>query len=164
MMLSLSRPIFKAYKCVHKKIANKSLEKLEDRKRVLREILEDMSKKKEGRPALFRVGLPEHLYFEMVTFVKKRDLHSRFIERYNLLTHMRRILSSLLFVSGVMFAFLPVIDDSLGNYIWPDKLGVLIGVVILVASVLFYYQTIITNIGFLNRVIASYIIAEGESD
>jgi len=164
LMLALSDLIFKIYKCFHKRMPDNLLKTLDDKKQPLREILRNMREKRRGPGELLDEGLPEHLYFEMVVFVKRRDLHSRFIERYNLLKNMHRILSASVLVSGLICTFLPEIGRCEGDYEWPSKFQVLAGVVMLCTSVVFYRQTIKTEIEFLNRVIASYYITtEAES-
>ncbi len=94
-------------------------------------------------------GTPVHLYFEMRVFVDKPDLHRRFIERYNLLMFMKRSFSSCFFFAG-MVCLLP----EFGPF-WAASM-----LFFLVLSLILYWRSIMTKIGFLDRVLASYFIAE----
>jgi hypothetical protein len=161
LFLTLSNPIFSIYKCVHARIPRSLFEKLKNRKRMLGEGLNHIWPKNVEALSKLHEDLPKHLYYEMVVFIDRRDLHNRFIERYNLLLNMRRVLSSIFFVSAIIYIALPKVGTNNPKYYeWFDISEMLIGLILFFISILFYRSTIKTEIGFLNRVITSYIISK----
>ncbi|NOZ25890.1 MAG: hypothetical protein GXO94_07385 [Nitrospirae bacterium] len=92
---------------------------------------------------------PVHLYFEMKVFVEKPELHRRFVERYNLLMFMKRSFSSCFFYAGVLCLVPPFTLDSAALMVF-----------LLVLSMILFWRSIMTRIGFLDRVLTSYLIAD----
>lgn len=152
ILFSLSTFIFTMYKFIFKKLRCRSVKKLDKKKQKLCDILQETQERSKGGIKSLYEDLPEHLYFEMMVFIHRRDLHGRFIERYNLITNMRQVLCSCFFVSGLIYTFLPPIEGY----------SIVVGAVLFVSSVLFYFQTVKGQTGFLNRVITSYIILREE--
>ena len=98
--------IFALYKPIVKIFVKPLLAEIDLKEKGLKDYL--ASSKFKGFSNDFVARMPIHLYFEMTTFIKRPDLHSRFIERYNLLMFFRRSLSASFFtVSFVYVLTLP---------------------------------------------------------
>jgi hypothetical protein len=95
-------------------------------------------------------GLPCHLYFEMLVFLRAPELHARFVERYNSLVHMRRTLSSCMFFAGL--CGLAYLGPGPGGLAWS---GFCLGL-----SVLLYWNYLESRVGFLERVAAGTMVAD----
>lgn len=106
-----------------------------------------------GNEALLTLNkLDHHLCYEMRAFNDAPKLHARFVERYNVLVHMRKSLSSCLFCTSIIYFLL-----------LPKKAAfITIEVVLLVLSVVLLYSVKLTKGHFLDRVYVSYLIAEEE--
>jgi len=100
------------------------------------------------------LSMPEHLYYEMFTYINRNDLHTRFIERYNLFMFMRRTLSSYLFFIGVIYL-----------YFLPNSIFfIILKALIFILSYLLFGQFIKTNSDFLERVFTSYLISRDKTN
>lgn len=91
-----------------------------------------------------------HVLFEMLVFEKMPNVHSYFINRYNILSYLRLsfassilfggLVCSILFYKELEFYILVVLSISIGS------------------SFLFMRQHFITQISFLSRIIAAYVV------
>lgn len=106
-----------------------------------------------GKKALSTLNkLDHHLYYEMRVFKDAPELHARFVERYNVLTHMRKSLSSCFFWTSIIYFLL-----------LPKKAAFIsIEVGLLLLSILLLRYVKLTEGHFLDRVYVSYLIAEKE--
>ena len=95
---------------------------------------------------------------EMRVFVKRPDIHTTFVERYNSLWHLRLGLAASLLLSG---PFCAVVGFLWWRHLLPVSLGV--GIVALVSGLVLMRQHLVTNTSFLNRVLAAYQIVQHEA-
>lgn len=147
-MHSLSYVLFALYKTTWRRLPHSTLKNLDDKTTQFKSYLRSI-KIDELSNALLE-DIPIHLYFEMTVFVNRTDLHARFIERYNVLMFMRQSLSSCLFFVCIVYLFLlPITIFS-----------IVVEIILFLLSLLLFRQYILTEIGFLDRVFASYLIAK----
>lgn len=100
-----------------------------------------------------------HLDAEMRVFVKRPDIHTTFVERYNSLWHLRLGLAASLLLSGAISA---VVGCLWCRHLLPVSFTV--GVVAILSGLLLMRQHLVTNTSFLNRVLAAYQIVQQEAE
>ncbi len=105
-----------------------------------------------GNDALIVLGddVDCHLYYEISAFRSAPELHTRFVERYNVLMHMRTSLASCFF-----FAFWAYF--GLFGFQVPF---ICVGGVFLVLSLFLFWQCVQTYRRFLDRVYMVYLVGE----
>jgi len=151
-LYALSIPLFAFYKFIWKKFFSFSALKIDKRIDDLKEYLNCIEIESSEKTLL--KDMPKHLYFELVTFADRPDLHGRFIERYNILMYLRQSISSCLFFTCIAYAlFLP-----------KTLFAILTEICFLVFSIIFYWHFVKTNIGFLDRVFVTYLVAKRKTE
>ena len=99
-----------------------------------------------------------HLDAEIRVFVKRPEIYTTFVERYNTLWHLRLGLAASLLLSGPFSAIV--------GCLWcQDGLALSFGVgsAAFWSGVLLMRQHLVTNTSFLNRVLAAYLIVQQEA-
>jgi hypothetical protein len=148
ILYSISRIVFLLYAAVWRRVPKNSLIRYDYKVKQLKNYLRSENIDEPEKAILKDV--PVHLYFEMVAFVDRPDLHSRFIERYNVCAFMYRSLSTCLFTAGVLYIFLlPV-----------TALPIAAEALLFFLSALLYRQYTLIEIGFMDRVFTTYVIAK----
>jgi hypothetical protein len=147
LLFTLSFLLFPAFKKVFKKFPKDPVGNFLVKRQQLHDYLMSIEKKEDDKSLL---KAEPHLYYEMSVFVRRPDLHRRFIERYNLLMFMKRSLSSCLFFAGLTFVLAPPVINFH---------AALAGLALIVMSLVFYWGALSTEKGFLNRVFLSYLVS-----
>ncbi len=99
-----------------------------------------------------------HLYYEMRAFSDTPELHARFVERYNVLMHMRKSLSSCFLLTSLFYLLIYITAKEKAGFI------IVMAVVLFVLFIILLWRAAITRSHFLNRVYVSYLIAEENKD
>ena len=94
-----------------------------------------------------------HLDAELDVFVRRRDVHANFIERYNTLWHFRLGMAASLLCAGV-------VGGGIGSCCGNPVLACSVGIVGIVGGLLLMRQHLVTNTSFLNRVVAAYRVVQ----
>ena len=120
------------------------------KRQMLRRIREGLDFESQDKEILERG--PLHLFFEMSVFRAAPELHEKFVERYNLLMHMRRSVSSCFFYLALLFASIATMVQWTGR-----TMGV--ATICLLLALVFYRQQKITTGEFLDRVFTAYLLS-----
>ena len=110
-----------------------------------------------SRPQVGKVDIRDaHLYAELDVFVRRRDVHANFIERYNTLCHFRLGMAASLLCAGV-------VGGGIGSCCGDPVLASSVGIVGTIGGLLLMRQHLVTNTSFLNRVVAAYQVVQQEA-
>ena len=96
-----------------------------------------------------------HLDAELDVFVRRRDVHATFIERYNTLWHFRLGMAASFLCAGV-------VGGGIGSCCGNPLLACGVGSVGIIGGLLLMRQHLVTNTSFLNRVVAAYRVVQQE--
>ena len=97
-----------------------------------------------------------HLDAELDVFVRRRDVHANFIERYNTLWHFRLGMAASLLCAGV-------VGGGIGSCCGDPVLASGAGIAGILGGFLFMRQHLVTNTSFLNRVVTAYQVVQQEA-
>lgn len=139
---------------LYKKCWDKALEKCKRKTKYLEDYLETIPVDDLAESILREA--PRHLYFEMVVFVNRPELHRNFVERYNVLRYMRESLSSCFFFVGIA----SIVALLLPPFAEFSLFGILIPwlSLLLFISISLFRHSILTKKDFLDRVFTSYLV------
>lgn len=173
IIYSLSHCVFELYKALHCHANEK--EKLRQIRKNLHDILRSESPELETKYSKFKHCGSEkkddeiHLFYEISTFATASEVHGKFIERYNILEHFRKSMSSVFLFNAILFYVSHLIYYCFHNDpSWTALIVFIVSLVVILSvlislSLFFHGAYLRTKSAFYHRVFWSYFITKKRS-
>lgn len=100
-----------------------------------------------------------HIYFEMLCFNSKNDIHRAFIERQNTMKYLKRMLSTCFFVIALLLVGFCCSVDILKPYVFLVIFSLMLSFIF---SFLFFWDYLNAEVMFLDRVLLCFLSAQDD--